>query len=88
MSQSAQQIAQRNRLSLNDSWQAWFNNDCDDIALPGSFRAPLSIDRLLAEAPLEIWPGFMLPDTLPLISNRYGDWICVRVESDGSITRL
>lgn len=75
MSQPAQQIADRYRLSLNDSWQEWFNNACDHTALPGSFRAPLSTDRLLADAPLEDWLGFMLPDTLPIISNHYGDRI-------------
>ncbi len=88
MSQPALQIADRYRLSLSDSWQEWFNNACDHIALPGSFRAPLSTDRLLADAPLEIWPGFMLPDTLPIISNHYGDWICARIEPDGSLGEL
>lgn len=88
MSQPAQQIAERYHLSLSDSWQAWFNRDCNAIALPGSFRAPLAVDQLLAEAPSELWPGFMLPDTLPLVSNHYGDWICVRVEANGSFGEL
>ncbi len=30
----------------------------------------------------------MLPDTLPLIGNEYGDWLCVRVDEDNRFGEL
>lgn len=88
MSQPAQLLAARYQLRLGQAWQAWFDEEAGQIRLPGGFRAALSADRLTCDAPAEIWPGFMLPDTLPLITNDYGDWICVRVGSDDHLGEL
>lgn len=88
MSQPSQQIAARYHLRLSDAWKQWFDYDQQRIALPGEFRSPLTADQLSDPAPSQIWAGFMLPDTLPLIGNQYGDWICVRVGQDGSLGEL
>lgn len=88
MNQPADQFAARYGLQLNPAWQAWFNEDCRSVPLPASFTAPLPVGDLLDEAPSQIWPGFMLPDTLPLVSNLYGDWICVRVEAQDGLGEL
>ncbi len=88
MGQPSQTIAARYHLRLSDAWKQWFDHDQFRIALPGGFRSPLTAQQLSAPAPAQIWAGFMLPDTLPLIGNQYGDWICVRVGPDGSLGEL
>lgn len=88
MGQPSQQIAARYHLRLSEAWKQWFDEDQFRIALPGEFRSSLSAQQLSGPAPSQIWAGFMLPDTLPLIGNQYGDWICVRVEPDGSLGEL
>lgn len=88
MDQPSRQLADRYHLMLDSLWQAWFDEHASHIALPGAFRVPNSVDSLLEHAPQSIWPGLMLPDTLPLLSNQYGDWICVRVDSGDRLGEL
>jgi hypothetical protein len=88
MRQPAEPLAARYHLRLAEHWQAWFDGELENIRLPGSFRVALSAEQLLADYPQPIWPGFMLPDSLPLISNDYGDWICARVGADGNFGEL
>ena len=88
MGQPSQKIAARYHLRLSNAWKQWFDHDQFRITLPGEFRSPLTADQLSGPAPSQIWAGFMLPDTLPLIGNQYGDWICVRVGADGSLGEL
>jgi hypothetical protein len=88
MSQASQQIVARYHLRLSDAWRQWFDQDVTRVRLPGGFRTPLTAEQLVSQAPSQIWAGFMLPDTLPLVGNQYGDWICVRVESDGSLGEI
>ena len=79
MDQPSIQIADRYRLMLSAEWQRWFQSDASRLRPAGVFQSALSAERLAMECPSEIWPGFMLPDTLPIMGNEYGDWICVRV---------
>ncbi|MEO8269285.1 MAG: hypothetical protein ABI557_06165 [Aureliella sp.] len=88
MSQPSQQIAARYQLRLSEAWRQWFDEDVARVRLPGGFRAALTAEQLIRPAPREIWPGFMLPYTLPLVGNQYGDWICVCIETDGSLGEL
>lgn len=88
MSQPSQKIAARYHLRLSDAWRRWFDEDVASVRLPGVFRTALTAEQLVQQAPREIWPGFMLPYTLPLVGNQYGDWICVCIESDGSLGEL
>ena len=52
------------------------------------FRLAQSPEQWLDPPPGAIWAGFMLPDTLPIISNDYGDWLCLRIAADGTVTEL
>ncbi len=87
MSQPSQHIAARFQLQLSQAWQRWFD-DHEQLVMPGDFDRPLAIPELTAAAPQAIWAGFMLPDTLPLVGNAYGDWICARVTGDGDLGEL
>lgn len=88
MSQPSQKIAARYHLRLSDAWRVWFDEDVASVRLPGGFRTALTAEQLIGQAPREIWPGFMLPYTLPLVGNQYGDWICVCIGPDGSLGEL
>ena len=81
-------LAQRYGLRLSSRWQAWFDHDAQRQLLGGQFRAPVDLADLLETSPPDLWPGFMLPDTLPLVSNGYGDWWCLRVGADNDITEV
>lgn len=88
MPQPSQLLAERYALRLSSSWRDWFDRDAQQLVLPGAMRHALSAEELVQEAPTQIWPGFMLPDTLPLVGNDYGDWICVRVDAQGELGEL
>ncbi|MCA9133041.1 MAG: hypothetical protein KDA45_07790 [Planctomycetales bacterium] len=88
MHQPSKQIADRYRLQLSPAWQTWFDTDSQELQPAGAFQTVLSAESLAVPRPAEIWPGFMLPDTLPVLGNEYGDWICVRVLADGGLGEL
>jgi hypothetical protein len=84
----SQIIADRYQLRLQPSWQHWFDVVAKEYSLPGCFRHAADVDGLCAARPNQIWPGFMLPDTLPLLNNGYGDWICVRIDEQDQPAEL
>ncbi len=88
MDQPSQHIADRYQVALNESWRQWFDRDAEQIPLAGEFRLSTQFSFLLDSAPAIVWPGLMLPDTLPLIGNEYGDWLCVRVDEDNRFGEL
>ncbi|RMF39327.1 MAG: hypothetical protein D6753_14070 [Planctomycetota bacterium] len=81
-------LADRYHLQLSQRWRDWFDCAADQVQPRGALRHCVSVDLLKAEAPEAIWAGFMLPDTLPIVGNEYGDWICVRVEANGCLGEL
>lgn len=88
MGHPAQRFSDRFQLQLSNSWQQWFNQTCHETQLPGFFRSLVDLDGLCATRPTQIWSGFMLPDSLPILGNGYGDWICARVDQSGAIHEL
>ena len=88
MDQHSQQIADRYQVELSESWRDWFNHDSHQVSLAGEFRQTTQHEYLLDRAPAIIWPGLMLPDSLPIVGNEYGDWICVRVDEHSSFGEL
>lgn len=88
MDQPAKHIADHYRLQLGASWDRWFKAASPSLEFPGAFRFPVDVEQLCSAKPSAIWPGFMLPDTLPVIGNQYGDWICVRIGADGTLGEL
>ena len=88
MSSNSELLRERFRLQLSSDWQAWFDDYATRLELPGLLRNPVSVEELCSQNPASIWPGFMLPDSLPLLSNEYGDWICGRVGEDDTLAEL
>lgn len=81
-------ISERFRLKLDPDCTAWLDSGWWKNACGGEFQHALHPDELLSATPDSIWAGFMLPDTLPVISNRYGDWLCWRVGADDTIQEV
>lgn len=88
MDQPSQHIAERYHVELDDAWRRWFDRDAEQVPLAGEFREASQFGFLLDRAPTIVWPGLMLPDTLPLIGNEYGDWLCVRVDGTNRFGEL
>lgn len=78
----SEQIERRYALRLTPELRSWFDDQLWQRTPPGRFRQPLPPAELLEPPPGLIWSGFMLPDTLPLVNNEYGDWLCLRVGAD------
>ncbi len=81
----SQRIERHYHLQLTEDVRAWLDQRV--WAEPGGaeFCRPQTPERILDPEPGTIWAGFMLPDTLPVVGNDYGDWLCLRVAGDGSI---
>ncbi|XZE51321.1 hypothetical protein SH139x_002966 [Planctomycetaceae bacterium SH139] len=84
----SERLRKRYALQLDPSLADWFDAGLWQRAGTGEFNQPVSPDMLLAAAPDVIWPGLMLPDTLPLLGNKYGDWLCLRVGADDGATEV
>jgi hypothetical protein len=88
MGKFSQLISDRYEIELTPQWTDWFDYAAHQLGHPGCFRQPVDIAGLCQVKPTQIWGGFMLPDTLPIMSNGYGDWICVRVGNDNRLAEL
>jgi hypothetical protein len=82
------QFADRFHLTLEPSLADWLDNQCWKASGASEFCHPVTPDVLLVDEPDVIWPGLMLPDTLPLIGNRNGDWLCLRCGADDTVAEI
>jgi hypothetical protein len=81
-------VAKAYHLKLPPDLTVWLDNELWRDPGGAEFCHPQTPDELLHPEPGMIWAGFMLPDTLPLIGNQYGDWLCARVAWDGRIREV
>ncbi|MEM8734127.1 MAG: SMI1/KNR4 family protein, partial [Planctomycetota bacterium] len=84
----SQRITDRFGIDLAPTWREWFDSPASDGWLPGLMRELVTADELASQRPRPIWPGFMLPDTLPILGNEYGDYVCARVEPNNQFGEL
>ncbi len=84
----SERIEQHYAVRLPDELRYWFDAMLWRHPLLAEFRHPLTPSQLLDPPPGVIWAGFMLPDTLPLVGNEYGDWLCMRVSADGRVSEI
>lgn len=81
-------ISERYRLRLPADMVDWFDSERWRLEGGAEFSRPLAPARLLEPDAETLWAGFMLPDTLPLIGNAYGDWLCLRAGADDSVAEI
>lgn len=80
----SEKLAAHYGLRPPDDLRAWLDDEVWRLAGGAEFSQPQSPDQLI-DPDGTIWGGFMLPDTLPIVGNDYGDWLCLRVTADGAI---
>lgn len=79
---------ERYRVNLPNDLADWFDSRAWQQTGEGEFCDPVSPEVLLERCPEVVWPGFMPPDCLPLVGNRYGDWLCLRVGPDNGVAEI
>ncbi len=84
----SQAIFDRYHVRLPDDVRNLLDNLPQAMELAGEFDQIADMDDLLSEAPQLLLPGMMLPNVLPIVSNRYGDWLCGRVDQAGTIVEV
>ena len=82
------EIENRYSLRLSDDVRAWLDEQVWHESGGAEFCRAQTPEQLLDPPPGTIWAGFMLPDTLPIIGNDYGDWLCLRIAADGTVSEL
>lgn len=82
------QIEARYALRLSEDVRAWLDGGLWREAGGAEFCRARTPEQLLDPEPGALWAGFMLPDTLPLVGNDYGDWLCLRIATDGSVSEV
>ncbi|MHB8972181.1 MAG: SMI1/KNR4 family protein, partial [Pirellulaceae bacterium] len=82
------EIENRYSLRLSDDVRAWLDERVWEDSGGAEFCRAQTPEQLLDPPPGAIWAGFMLPDTLPIIGNDYGDWLCLRIAADGTVSEL
>lgn len=81
-------LEQRYSLRVAEPLADWFDSDTWQQIGNGEFNQAVSPQILLGETPDVIWPGLMLPDTLPVLGNRDGDWLCLRIGADDTVREI
>ncbi len=84
----SERIEQRYRLRLPRDVRAWLDQQIWREDGGAEFCRARTPEQLLDPEPGAIWGGFLLPDTLPIIGNDYGDWLCLRIAPDSTISEL
>lgn len=81
-------LEQRYALRIDQPLADWFDGEAWQLIGNSEFNQAIAPQILLAETPDVIWPGLMLPDTLPVLGNRDGDWLCLRIGPDDSVREV
>lgn len=84
----SERLAQRYALQLDASLVDWLDAQAWQQTGNFEFNQPIAPEQLLTDAPDAIWPGLMPPDFLPVLGNKYGDWLCLRVGPDNQVTEI
>ncbi len=72
-------------IRLDEQSRNWFDFASTSFDWCGEFDEPIKLDASFGSLVKALWPGLMMPDLVPVIGNRYGDWYCLRVDADNSI---
>ncbi len=84
----SERISERYSCRLSTELADWFDSGIWKSQGLSEFRESISPEQLIERAPSEIWPGMMVSDCLPIISNTAGDWLCVRIDPDNNASQI
>lgn len=81
-------LAERYHLDLPPDLVDWFDSEVWRELGGGEYAIGVDPQVLLGPAPDPIWPALMPPDLLPVVGNGRGDWLCLRVDTEGRVSRI
>ncbi|MFM8250316.1 MAG: hypothetical protein ACKOBW_01830 [Planctomycetota bacterium] len=81
----SQQFAAQLHLAVPPDLADWLDSQRWQQPGGGEFHQPLSPTEILQPSAGAFWSGCLLPDTVPVIGNDYGDWLCLRVSATNTI---
>ena len=84
----SEQISDRYACHLSTELADWFDSGTWQQTGRSEFRESISPEALIQRAPEAIWPGMMLSDCLPILTNTVGDWLCVRIDQDNNARQI
>lgn len=80
----SQELALQFDLRLPADVSAWFDAELWKQEFSTHFGWPVEPK----EIPTCLWGGQMLPDTLPVLGNMGGDYLCLRIGADGTVSEV
>ena len=83
----SERIERHYSLRLPHDVRVWLDQDIWREVGGAEFCRARTPEQILEPEPGTIWAGFMLPDTLPIVGNDYGDWLCLRWLPAGQFPR-
>ncbi|HUG89723.1 MAG TPA: SMI1/KNR4 family protein [Planctomycetaceae bacterium] len=75
-------------LNLPADVVAWFDGELWKECSETGFGQPMEPAQLLDSNSSALWGGQMLPDTLPILDNGCGDALCLRFNSNGTVSEV
>jgi hypothetical protein len=81
----SQQFAAQLHLAVPPDLADWLDSQRWQQPGGGEFHQPLAPSDILQPSAGAFWSGCLLPDTVPVIGNDYGDWLCLRVSATNTI---
>lgn len=84
----SKKIEKHYHLQISPELASWFDDGLWKQCGQSEFRYPLHPEQFIDPADGMIWAGFMLPNTLPIVGNQYGDWLCLRVTAAGKAAEV
>ncbi len=83
-----QKAIKRFNFQLSPTDKIWFEGGWRDFDGSSSlYNQPLDPDEILEHAK-GVWGGMMLPDTIPLLANGAGDYLCARFTNEGTLSEI
>jgi hypothetical protein len=73
---------------LPEDTARWYDQEVWRHAAATSYGDPIAPEAVLDVSSHRIWGGLMLPDTLPILGNGFGDVLAMRFGFDGALTEF
>jgi hypothetical protein len=88
MSNWSSRLSKQYHLNLPADVVAWFDGELWKDCSETGFGQPVEPAQVLDSNPSRLLGGMMLPDTLPILDNGCGDALCLRFNSDGTVSEV
>jgi len=84
----SQKLSDKFQINLTPELQAWFDQEIWKESAYIRFGEPVDPEHLCIADSGIIWGGLMLPDSIPVLGNGFGDQICLRFDELGNVNEI